>query len=142
MSVLHSEAGPPVPMFSLLRIPLRSRRPRKPSSRPPCRPSPGIVNAGTGGGGIRKQKRPPRVEEVAAKRVERSFSPPLAARLISFLHSFFIHQYCIPWWRKGSRSPFICYATSSALPRHQLPLFSLFRVVTASGGSPAPSSFW
>ena len=46
MSVSYSEAGAYVPTFSRFRITLRRRRPHQPSGRPPCRPSPGAVEAG------------------------------------------------------------------------------------------------
>ena len=53
MSVSYSEAGAHVSMFSRFCIPLRRRRPHEPSSRPPCRPSPGAVETGGTGAATR-----------------------------------------------------------------------------------------
>ena len=49
-------------------IPLRRRRPHDPASTPPCRPSPGAVEAGGHGGGRGKRKCLPRVDKKASKR--------------------------------------------------------------------------
>ena len=88
MSVSYSEAGAYVPAFSRFRIPLRPRRPHEPSGRPPCRPSPGAVEAGWHSRGISKRKGPPRVEKRAAKRGEHSDFHSFNDMILNLLHVF------------------------------------------------------
>ena len=101
MSVSYSEAGAYVPTFSRFRIPLRRRLPHEPSSRPPCRPSPGAVEAGGHGGGRNKRKGKPQVEKRAAKRGERSESYSCDT-ILDMLHificmecTFFAHSHAL-----------------------------------------------
>ena len=51
-------------------MPQRQRRSHESSSRPPCRPSPGAVEAGRHCGGRSERNGPPRVDIKASKRVE------------------------------------------------------------------------
>ena len=101
MSVSYSEAGAYVPTFSRFRIPLRRRLPHEPSSRPPCRPSPGAVEAGGHGGARNKRKGKPQVEKRAAKRGERSESYSCDT-ILDMLHificmecTFFAHSHAL-----------------------------------------------
>ena len=88
MSVSHLEAGAYVPTPNRFRMLLRLRRPHKASSRPPCRPSPGAVEAGEHGGGRSKRKGPPRVEKRATKRGERQFFPYFNDTISHFIHKY------------------------------------------------------
>ena len=72
MSVSYYEARINVPTFCRFRKLVRLRQPHEASNRPPCRPSPGEVEAGGHGNGRSILKGSPRVEKRAAKRGERS----------------------------------------------------------------------
>ena len=77
MSVSYSEAGMNVPAFGRFRILLRSRRPHKPSSRPPGRPSPGEIEAGGHGSG--RSKRTVRLVSIKKPRTVESTQNPIPA---------------------------------------------------------------
>ena len=85
MSVSYSEAGMNVPAFGRFRILLRSRRPHKPSSRPPGRPSPGEIEAGGHDSGRSKRNGPPRVDKRASKRGKHSESQSYDETILGIL---------------------------------------------------------
>ena len=88
MSVSYPEAGAYVPTFSRIGITLRRRRPHESSSRPPCRPFPGAVEAGGHGGKRSKRKGPRRVEKKAPKRAEHSDFYSFNDKILDLLQIF------------------------------------------------------
>ena len=86
MSVSYPVAGAYVPTFSRIGITLRRRRPHESSSRPPCRPFPGAVEAGGHGGKRSKRKGPRRVEKKAPKRAEHSDFYSFNDTIMDLLH--------------------------------------------------------
>ena len=97
MSVSYPEAGAYVPTLYRLRvISLRRRRRHEPSSRPPCRPSPGAVETGGHGGGRSKRKGLPPLEKRAAKRGEHSDFHSFNDTILDLLH-IFIERWCYGW---------------------------------------------